>query len=210
MAVLQTLGIGVLSGVLSALLIWKFKPKPQIKICKYIVWQKEEVVEKIIDNISGQINKKVIEKNVYRFKIMNLSKRNAYDFSIYIRILYKGCYITLKAVDVPLLTGVKSPLPIKEGQITYERMVPIDVLGASRTSIERLEGTDEDICKKYNEKTLTLHDLKEKDQELLIDVILVATDSLSGTKKCFVQTLDGELKQGIYNKGDDSPTSPTP
>ncbi len=189
---LDNIVCGIIAGIFSAIFLWIIKPKPHIKICKQIAWKS---------------NKNDYDKKEYRLKIINKSLYNAYDFKVNIRILCRGCYLNIDGPNVILLKNrfyyLLKRRNIAEGEITFERTILIKVHDASREAMTKLldKLKDESIQDKYDKNELTLHDLIKKDNNLHIDVILVATSSASGVKRCFIKRLDNNIIEGAWQYG---------
>lgn len=192
--VIDSILSGIVAGIFSAIVLWVIKPKPRIKICKQIAYKSIK-------------DKNEVEIKEYRLKIINNAFYNAYEFKVNIRILCRGCYLNIDGPDVILLKhrfyNCFKRSERANGEITYERTIKIEVLSASDEAMQNLMNLlkNDDFKQKYDTRSLTLHDLIDIDPGIQIEVILVATSSASGVKRCFFRRLDSKIIEGTWQYG---------
>jgi hypothetical protein len=161
--------IGFVTGVIASLFTWfitTFCLRSHIEISPEI--------SKLLDE--GQF--------VYRIKILNRLKRDAYNISIYFRVhllIYPIIAIELAEGNIiPRLPG-KS----KENN-EWEREVSIDVLKNAKALKDKRIKND-DILEKGENGTITLEDVFDLNNNAYAEVILVAYDAFGQTQKLFQQ-----------------------
>ena len=174
---LNSLIVGVFSGLICALLTWVIRPVPRIRILKEIAFDKENYK--------------------YRFKIQNVSRNDISISSLYITLCFKGQFYNIKGIEIPFLPSKKNANGI-ESKYTYERLVSIDV---SRIKPDSLcKSKDEELIKKCELGQLVLHDFINKDDKLQIYVGLMAINYRFNTTKYYKETLKKCVK-GEYPPG---------
>ena len=174
---LNSLIIGILSGLICALLTWIIKPVPRIKILTEISFNKES--------------------NKYHFKIQNVGRNDISISSLYITLCYKGEFYNIKGIGIPFLPSEKNANKIGSKYI-YERLISIDV---SRIKPESLrKSNDEELIRKSESGQLVLHDFIKKDNNMRIYVGLMAINYRYNTTKYYKETLK-DCIEGEYGPG---------
>jgi hypothetical protein len=182
-------------GCLSSLVIWLITTiilTPKIKICPEI--------SKTLQHDG---------KPVYRLKIINKRKRDAYGIDIYIRIRCERKFLSMKAPEVPILHCKR------HSETDYERLIPFEAHLIQESRIKGLN--NKELYKKYTDGILTLEDfLYNGDGEKSFEIILIAHDKFSGARK-FVKALEfteqelrNSIIDGVFKDGDDRVTPSTP
>lgn len=172
-------------GCAASLAIWLLTTiilTPKVKVCK-------------------QIAKEVVGANsTYRLKILNKAFfRDAYGIVIYIRILYKNTYLTIKAPEVPVLYSKCHSTP----KYSNERFIPINLMAIRRQKIKGFN--DSNLLKKYDSGVLQIEDFIENDTGF--EVVLIANDKFSGARVCVVaiqydsEKLKDAIVEGYYEDG---------
>lgn len=176
--VLASLIVGVVSGLICALIAWIIKPIPRVKICTEISFNKGD--------------------NKYHFKIQNIGGTEISISSLYIILCYKGEFYNIKGVEIPLLHSEKHAKQMSLNY-TYERKILIDVLRIKPNTI--LKTKDSDLINKYKAKQLSLKDFVDKDKKLQIYIGLMAINCQYNTTKFYADALDMNIKEGEYFPG---------
>lgn len=171
--ILISLVSGVLSGVIATWIFWWYNNiylRPKICVSTEISFNKATELFIVTDNLG---NKKVCSKEVpqYKIKIINQSKRVAYDIKSYIRIRYKEVFATIALPHLPVLHGKTD-----EDSFDNERDLPFCMTELQLPKISSLNNPE--LLDKYMEGKLLLEDFNDKDT--LLEIILFATDSKSG------------------------------
>lgn len=175
---------GILSGLIASLIygfLINYIKRPSIRVSKDIG------VEVLQD---GQ--------HIYRIRISNESKRDAYEVRIFFRLRYRNKYMTIEQPFVPVLCAKKGE---NDNPNKFQRELPFKLTNIRKSKIEGF-GCDE-LVKKYDNGTLCFDDFK--DEETQLEIILFAVDGKSGLGfKSIVRTYDyKELsehkKEGKYD-----------
>lgn len=175
---INSLLIGIVSGLVCAVITWLIRPVPRIKICKDISF--------------NNTDKK------YHFKIQNVGRSDISISSLYIILCFRGEFYTIKGIEVPLLHSANHAERMNL-KYTYERKVIIDVLRIQPDRIKRAD--DEVLIKKYNAGQLTIRDFIEKDKDLQLYVGIMARNCQYNTTKFYTDTLNKDIKDGEYQPG---------
>lgn len=173
----DSLIIGILSGLICALLTWILRPVPRLRILKEVAFDKE--------------------KTKYQFKIQN---RGCFDIgisSIHITLCFKGQFYNIKGNVIPFIHSEKNAKKTKS-KYTYERLVSINVSHIKPEAISKSE--DEELIKKCESGKLVLHDFIKKDENLRIYVGLMAISYRFNTTKYYKATLT-QWTEGEYSPG---------
>jgi hypothetical protein len=168
--------VGFILGFISSILTWLFITKwlcPNIEISSNIA--KVEY--------SGKIP-------MFKFRILNLSKRNVYNLSAFFRVHIKG-YPT---VEIKIFE--ENILPILKSKELCERS--ISVMNGKAIKEGRGKFGDKEIKEKFDNEQLNLDDIFELSDEVYAEVILFGYDEFSGTQKSFSK----EYKKSHIVSGD--------
>lgn len=198
--ILEGLLSGIVSGIIATWLFWVYNNKclkPKIRVSDDIAFKKEMKTIEII-NKDGNITKYRQNVVVYRIKILNESKRDAYDINVHIRIRYKNVFATINVPYLPILYGKKN-----DDLYENERVLPFSLNDIRKARIESFK--TESISKKHKERRLEITDFK--DSKTLFEIIIFATDSKSGAlqslirRKLSYDEIKTSLKEGDFPPG---------
>lgn len=191
---------GVVSGLFASgifLILQNTWFRPIIKISKDIAYKKSTETREVVDQL-GNRTQQTQQITIYRIKISNETEDDAYDVSVYVRIIYKGKSATIKLPYLPILHG-----KTKNDQFNNERQFPFSMTDIRLSTIKNFD--DAEILQKYQSGTLELTDFQDRDT--IFEVILFATDSKSGaiqrvhTIKRSFEEVQSSLKAGDFAIG---------
>lgn len=174
--ILVALSTGLLSGVLSAYLVNRFRKKPKIEICNEVAKDK---------------------KGVFKIKVINRSKYDAFGFVCHIIFTEPKTAnkLTIRWKDIPIIRGNRY-----WDKSQTEIVSPVDPMAIMKEKIDRLPDEAYVVKKHYAEGTLNLEDFLSEEGNLLMEVIISATNAKSGMNKLFVgkglKIVNGTWKKG--------------
>ncbi|MBP5613548.1 MAG: hypothetical protein J6X35_05345 [Bacteroidales bacterium] len=154
---------GLLSGVLSAYLVNRFRTCPKIEICEQIARD---------------------EKDVFKVKVINRSKNDAFGFLCYIIFTepQSANKLVIRWTEIPIIRGQK--YWDKEQTEIVSSVNPMAIL---EDKIKHLPENAHLVKQRYAEGTLSVADFLSPNGNLLMEIIISATDSKSGVNKLFVR-----------------------
>ncbi|MDE7377726.1 MAG: hypothetical protein K2N13_02055 [Paraprevotella sp.] len=167
--------IGLCSGIMSSVIFWLVTTillRPKLRISKDI---------QIITQTDGT--------TLYKLKIQNQGfKRNVYDIRTYIRIRYRGTFLSIELPTIPVLKCKGRG----KHKFDNERLLPFNLSDIRAAKINGFKDTV--LKRKYESKQLTLNDFEDKDTRF--ETVLIAYDEISNAS-CKVLILDYDFKQMI-------------
>lgn len=172
--------IGLSSGILSSLIFWFVTTillRPRLCISNDI---------QIITDENGH--------TLYKLKIQNQGfKRNAYDIRTYVRIRYRGTYLSIELPMIPVLKCKGHG----KNDFNNERMLPFKLSHIRKSKIDGYG--DAELKNKYKNDLLTFEDFEGEDT--CFEVVVTAYDGISSAS-CKVLVLDYNYKQLIAATGE--------
>lgn len=167
---------GLFSGLLSTRFFWWYNNQhlsPKIDVSTEIGFNNVLEPIEVVNNVG---EKTICNRSItqYKIKILNQSKRAAYDIKSYIRIRYNGVYATIALPYLPVLHGKTD-----ENSFDNERDLPFYMTEFQLPKIIRFD--NQHLLNKYKAGNLLLEDFDDKDT--LLEIILFATDSKSGASQ---------------------------
>lgn len=174
--ILVALGCGLVSGVLSAFLVNWLRKKPKIEICSEIAKDK---------------------KGVFKIKVINRSKYDAFGFVCHIIFTEPKTAnkLTIKWKDIPIIRGNEY-----WDKSQTEIVSSVDPMAILEEKIKQLPEEANYIKQRYQDGKLTVEDFRSEEGNLLMEVIISATNAKSGMNKLFVgkglKIVGGTWKKG--------------
>ncbi|MDE6543137.1 MAG: hypothetical protein K2K76_04135, partial [Muribaculaceae bacterium] len=158
---------GLFGGVVSGLIATHVYRKQIKKVERTNIKISEKIARSFIRQIDGS------KITVYRVKISNETPQDAYEVKGYVRLRYKGCYLTMNLSPVPILhgnNGVHQPSD-------YQREFPFRLIDIRESKIIALKNSK--LLRLYRSKVLRLEDFA--DENTILEIVIMSTDSISGS-----------------------------